>query len=90
MEKYKCTKCGYTFKKNIEKCPKCGEQLYYCKHKGCNKQLFDPKMKYCATHKTYHKEIGKKVLKYSLIAVASVPLIIFTAGKVNPVKAIKK
>lgn len=90
---YKCTKCGHVMEQKENSCPKCGETIYYCKHKGCDKQLFDASQKYCAFHKTQHKETGKKILKGVLIGgavAATIPLIIVTKGKFNPTKMIKK
>ncbi len=86
---YKCTKCGSVLTERMDICPQCGEKLYYCKHKGCGKQLFDANIKYCAFHQTERNEKKKTAGKIALTAVAlvaSVPLIILTKGKFNPIK----
>ena len=90
---YKCTKCGHVMETKENNCPECGEKLHYCSHKGCDKQLFDANQKYCAFHTTKRNETAKKVVKGVLIGVgvaATVPLIIISAGKVNPIKLLKK
>ena len=90
---YKCVKCGNVMNKREDTCPQCGAKMHYCKHKGCDKQLFDESQKYCAYHKTKRNDAAKKIGKGVLIGtgvVLSVPLVILTAGKFNPTKFIKK
>lgn len=55
MEYYKCTECGQLIQEKKNKCPKCGEQLFFCRYKYddgkcCDKQLIGKNHKYCAAH----------------------------------------
>ncbi|MEE0082434.1 MAG: hypothetical protein UEW45_10525 [Catenibacterium mitsuokai] len=61
------------------------DEVKYCKSKDCKKALpVGYKHKYCEACRNKHAENTKKTLKAVGGTVASVALVVLTAGKINP------
>lgn len=74
---YECTRCKTKIYGMKENCPNCGERLYFCKKKGCEKQLMGDDHEYCGLHKTEKACKDKKTAKIVLFVIFFAPIAIF-------------